>query len=352
MLLPISSTGALVALLIALFGLGSWAILYKVGKKIRFEYFGYDFAWGVLLAAIIAAFTLGSWNSGELTFQDNYLLAGYRNMAWVLVSGMLLALANLTLLGATAVSGIAISFPVAFGIGWALVGVFEYFTRSGVNAMLLFGGAAVTVLAAILNMVAYNWFLKDREHQALEALRADPRAKGAVHPASGLKAYALAMIAGIVLAGFYAALAQGVTGDTGVASYGAALILAGGVFGATIVIVPFFLNFPVRGKPLTVRQYFKIDMRNHVLGLVGGIVWLAGILALLVSMGLPSALQPVPVVTFLLGRGAPLLAGLWGMFVFREYAGAPAKVTTIAFAALVVLAGGMAMMAVAPVYGK
>ena len=81
MLLPSTATAVLVALIIGLVGWGGWASFYKAGKKIRFEFFGYDFAWGVLLASVAAAFTLGSWDSKELTFQDNFLLTGMRKMA-------------------------------------------------------------------------------------------------------------------------------------------------------------------------------------------------------------------------------------------------------------------------------
>ncbi len=62
----------MVALLISLLGWVPGLRCTRPGKKVRFEFFAYDFAWGVLIASITLAFTLGSWNTADLTFQDNF----------------------------------------------------------------------------------------------------------------------------------------------------------------------------------------------------------------------------------------------------------------------------------------
>jgi glucose uptake protein len=353
MLLPTTATAVLVALLIGLVGWGAWASFFKAGKKIRFEFFAYDFAWGVVLTGVLAAFTLGSWDSKELTFQDNFLLAGVRKMAWAFGAGVVFNLANLLLLGATSVSGMAVAFPIAFGLAWAAGSVWTFFIQPDVNPMLAFGGAVVTVVAAILAMVGYRWLLAERIRENEAALRADPRAKTAPAPPDmGLKAFALALIAGLLFAVFFPMLGEATSGDNGVSGYGATLILSGAVWASSIVFVPFFLNFPVKGKALTVRQYVKVSLSHHLLGILGGMLWAAGLLGSVVVAGAPATALPATEVVYALNHGAPLLAGLLGLFVWGEFRGAPTRANAMMLAVLVLLAAGMGMIAVAPVYGR
>ena len=80
--LPSTYSAELALIVFSIVCWGSWANLLKLGRSGRFELFYYDFAWGALLCAAVAAFTFGTLNSKELTFQENLLIAGYRNMAF------------------------------------------------------------------------------------------------------------------------------------------------------------------------------------------------------------------------------------------------------------------------------
>jgi glucose uptake protein len=349
MLLPTTETAVLVALVISLIGWGSWAALFKAGKKVRFEFFLYDFAFGVALAAVVAAFTLGLWNPKELTFQDNLLLTGLRKEAWAIGSGLVFALANSMLLASVSVSGMSVAFPITFGVAWALGSVWDFVVLPGLNPMMAFGGAVL--VGALMAVVAYRWYLEGEAHKAVEALRADPRAKAAPKTGTGTKAFILAAVSGVLFTGFFYAIQEATSGDNGIASYGAALFLAAGAFGASIVVVPFFLNFPVKGQPLTVRRYFTISALHHVVGLVGGMVWTMGLLGGLATLALPAAIQPLPLVRYLLTHGTPLLAALWGLFVWREMKGGSIRVHAMMGAMFVLMLAGMGMIALAPGYG-
>src|ERR1700688_2784477 len=111
MILPTGYPAALLLLGLALFFWGSWANTQKLAGKWRFELFYYDYSLGVLLCAVIAAFTLGSWLPNELTFSDNLLIAAKRPMAYAAGAGMVFNLANMLLVAAIAVSGLAVAFP-------------------------------------------------------------------------------------------------------------------------------------------------------------------------------------------------------------------------------------------------
>jgi glucose uptake protein len=352
MLLPTSATAVLVALVISLIGWGSWICFYKATKRIRFEYLAYDFTWGVVLAAVIAAFTLGMWDSKELTFQDNFLLAGLRKMAWAAGSGLVFNLGNMLLLASTSVSRISVAFPIAFGVAWAVGSSWDYTTKTEVNPMLAFGGAALVIVGALLAFVAYKWFLDDEAHRTVQALSADPRAKAAAPVDTSGRALILAIFAGLAYAGFSYALREATSGDNGVSPYGTALILAGGVFGSSVIFVPFFLNFPVRGKPLAVRQYLQLERRQHVMGVVAGVVWTIGLLGGLVTVGLPAALYPAPAVSYILGHSGFLLSAAFGLLLYRELPEAPVKVQAMMGAMFVLMLAGMGLIALAPIYGN
>src|SRR4051794_25614456 len=112
MLLPTTATAVLITLIISLIGWGSWASLFKAAKKARFELFYYDFVWGTLLGSVIFAFVLGNWDPKDLTFQDNWILTGYRKLVWGFGSGIIFNLANILLLAGVSVSGMTVSFPI------------------------------------------------------------------------------------------------------------------------------------------------------------------------------------------------------------------------------------------------
>src|SRR6202163_651008 len=114
MILPASQAATLALLVISLICWGSWANTLKLAGRWRFELYYYDFAIGFALLAVVAAFTAGSLNSNELTFQENFLITGYRNIAFIVAAGIIFNLGNM-LLGATlSVAGMTLAFTFTF----------------------------------------------------------------------------------------------------------------------------------------------------------------------------------------------------------------------------------------------
>src|SRR5690349_5757862 len=116
MILPTSSPAVLILLVLSMLCWGSWINTQKLTGKWRFELFYYDFALGILLSAVVAAFTLGSLYSKELTFQDNFLIAAYHNMAYAAGAGIVFNLGNMLLVGGVSVSGMAVALPLSWGV--------------------------------------------------------------------------------------------------------------------------------------------------------------------------------------------------------------------------------------------
>jgi glucose uptake protein len=346
---PTSYLPALVLLIVSMVCLGSWANAQKLAGKWRFELFYYDFAWGILIAAAVAAFTLGSFDSKELTFQDNLLLTSYRKMAWAVGSGVVFNLANLLLVAAIAVAGMAVAFPICMGLALIVGVAWSYSLDPGTGAALPFGGAAVVLIAVCAAALAYSNHLDDRRAAAQQAFLADPRSKHAPRRAGASKGILLSILAGLLMGAFYPILDEARSGgDNGVAPYGLMLLFAGGVFASTILYVPFFLNFPVTGKPLAISAYFRGAKKQHLLGAMGGVLWLAGGLSNLLASNSPQSLQLAPGLTYGLTQGATLVSMLWGLLAWREFRGATYRVVMMLIAAIVLFLVGIGMVALAP----
>ncbi len=154
MLIPQTYAGALILIILSMICWGSWANTFKLAGKWRFELFYYDYSLGVLLAAIIAAYTFGSMGD-ELSFSDNMIVAGKRNMAYALAGGVVFNLANMLLVAAISVAGLAVAFPIGIGLALVVGVVWNYFLNPQGNPILLTAGVVLVVGAIIVDALAY-----------------------------------------------------------------------------------------------------------------------------------------------------------------------------------------------------
>jgi len=135
---------------------GSWANTFKMTGNWRFELFYYDYSIGVLLAAVIAAFTFGTLGSDGFQFLDDLMQTGKRNMFYGFIAGAVFNLANMLLVAAISVAGMAVAFPVGIGLALVIGVIWNYVIKPQGNAVLLFGGAAIIVAAIIVDAAAYK----------------------------------------------------------------------------------------------------------------------------------------------------------------------------------------------------
>jgi glucose uptake protein len=353
MIQPTTQFTVLLLLVISAFCWGSWANTFKAIKTWRFEYFYYDFTAGILLIAVIAAFTLGSMNTQDLTFQDNFLLASYRKIAWALGSGLVFNLGNLFLLAATAVSGMSVAFPTALGIALVADAIWDFAYNPQASILLVFSGVVLVIVGIILNILAYLW-RQDERTAAQAPLQADPRSRNAPkrQESPGSRGVILAIASGLVLSTFFPMLTEATAGETGVSPYGVAVLISGAVFVSTLLFVPFFLFFPVLGEPGQIRGYFGGEKKQHAVGILGGVLLGVGILAGSLAASAPRVMQPGRIAEYALDHTALLIAAVWGLLVWREFKGSSHRVRMMVVAMLVLLVVGVGMVAVAPAYGK
>src|SRR6266404_1375365 len=349
MLLPTTYAAALLLLIVSMFCWGSWANTQKLAGKWRFELYYYDYSFGVLLCAVIAAFTFGSMMPKELTFQDNFLLASKRQMLYGFGGGVVFNLANMLLVAAIAVSGMAVAFPIAIGLALVIGVIWNYSLNPQGHPMLLFGGAFLVVVAIIVDAFAYSSYISAQQ----EALKpVDPRAKVRVRRPNAARGIVLSILGGILMGMFYPLVEMGKEGETGVAPYGIALLFGAGVVLSTFLYVPFFANFPVEGEPIPLSDYLKGTSRQHLLGLLGGAIWMIGAICNFAAASTPVTVQVGPAISYALGQGATLVSALWGLLVWREFKGADDRVRMLLVGMIVLFVAGLAMISIAPLQAK
>src|SRR5579863_2235821 len=116
MILPQTYTAVLMLMVFSLLCWGSWANTFKLAAKYRFEMYYVDFAVGCMVLALICAFTLGNLGFDGFSFLDDLEHAGKRQWLYAFVAGGIFNLANMLLVAAISVSGLAVAFPAGIGV--------------------------------------------------------------------------------------------------------------------------------------------------------------------------------------------------------------------------------------------
>jgi glucose uptake protein len=108
------------------------------------------------------------------------------------------------------------------------------------------------------------------------------------------------------------------------------------------------MNLPLSGKPLEILEYFRGRLRQHALGVLGGMVWAAGILSSLVAASAPEEAQVARGTSFALLQSAPLVTALWGLAAWKEFKDADARTASFLVLMLFLYLAGLVMLALAP----
>jgi glucose uptake protein len=331
---------------------GSWANTQKLSGKWRFELFYLDYAFGVLLCAIIVAFTFGSLNSHEIGMMDTLLLTSKRKMLWALSGGVVFNLANMLLVAAIAVAGMSVAFPIGIGLALVIGVVWNYFLSPQGSPALLFGGAGLVTAAIVVDAMAYRAYASWKTKTAAPAPKQLPRGVRERKPSnSPVKGIVLSLISGVLMGSFYPLVQIARAGEDGVQPYADATIFSVGVFFSTFLFVFFFMIMPVQGESVALPDYFQGTKKQHALGVLGGGIWCAGAISNFLASSAPHTAQVGPAVSYALGQGATMVSALWGLLVWKEFAGAQSRVRQLLGVMLILFAAGLLLVAIAPLYG-
>ena len=307
-------TLAVMLCIVAMTCWGSWQNTQNLaGKSWRFEHYYWDFILGILLFSLLMAFTFGSMGSAGRSFITDLKQASGNSLFSAAMGGAIWNLGTLLLVAAISVAGMSVAFPIGGGIGWILGIVINYLGRPEGNPYVLFGGSLVIAVAIIFSMMSY-------------------RRMAHMQKKAPLKGIVLSFAAGLLIAFFYRFVASAM--DTSfkaetagkITSYTAVVVFSIGALISTMIFNPLFMRKPVQGEPVAFSGYLKGTSRSHVFGLLGGAIWCLGNTVSFMAVGSAS-----PAISYGLSNSAPVVAALWGIFVWKEFKDAPRGTNTLLF---------------------
>jgi glucose uptake protein len=109
------------------------------------------------------------------------------------------------------------------------------------------------------------------------------------------------------------------------------------------------MNVPLAGEPVKMSSYFLGRPRWHFLGIVGGVIWAIGAITNFVAASAPEEVNVGPAISLAIGQCATLITVLWGLLLWKEFAGTGPKVKTLLAAMLLLFSGGLLCLSLAPI---
>jgi glucose uptake protein len=304
---------------------GSWANTYKGVKNYRFELFYWDYAVGIFLISLILAFTMGSTGHDSSSFLNNVRSADSANIVWTLVGGAIFNLANLLLVAAIDMAGLAVAFPLSIGIALIVGVVLNYAIQPKGNALFLGLGVACALLAVILDGKAYG--------KLAIAGRAASR-----------KSIVICVVSGVLMGLWSPFSTYGITHGNPLTPYSSVVFLTLGALLSCFIWNIYFMKHPLVGESVGFSGFFSASPSGHLLGLLGGVIWGLGTVFYAVAGNASSF-----AISYAIGQSAPMVAALWGVFVWKEFGNSGSRAKT--YLALMFVSYGLAIFLVARANG-
>ena len=284
---------------------GSWGNTQKMASKSwRYELYYWDYVIGMVLFSLVSGFTLGSFGEEGRSFIPDLMQADWAKLGSVVLGGVVFNASNILLSASVALAGLSVAFPLGVGLALVLGVIVNYIGAPKGDPMILFIGVALIVLAIILNGVASG-----RQSQGAQK--------------SSRKGIILAALAGIIMAFFYRFVARAMDLDNFesptagmLTPYSAVFVFSIGVFASNLLFNTLLMRRPLTGDPVSYRDFWAGGLRSHIPGLLGGLIWCLGTVFSYIAAGRAGA-----AVSYALGQGAPMIAAIWGVFVWREFRG-------------------------------
>src|ERR1700732_4427631 len=124
---------------------GSWANTMKLTPGWPFQLFYWDYVVGILAGSLFWGLTLGSVGGGELSFLNSVRSADTRHILFAILGGAVFNVANLLLVAAIDIAGLAVAFPIGIGLALVVGVLLNYVVTPLGNPLLLFGGVLFVV---------------------------------------------------------------------------------------------------------------------------------------------------------------------------------------------------------------
>jgi len=280
---------------------GSWANTYKGTKNYRFELFYWDYIIGVMVISFGLALTIGSTGATGEGFIANLGLANTSNYLYAFIGGFVFNIANLLLVAGIDIAGLAIAFPISIGIAVVEGVVLSYILQPKGNALYLAAGVALAIAAILCDAMAYS------------NLSGSGRAVSR-------KGIVVNVVSGLLMGAFAPFVTRAMTAGHPLTPYSIAALFSVGAFVCCFFVNLYFMRHPLVGEPVNFSGFWPAGARNHAIGIAGGIVWGLG-----TSFNFVAASFVGVAISYAIGQSAPMIATLWGVLAWKEFAGAGKK---------------------------
>ncbi len=111
-------------------------------------------------------------------------------------------------------------------------------------------------------------------------------------------------------------MAHAMTRGNPLGPYSAAIFLTLGALLSCFIWNIYFMKHPLVGEPVSFSGFFHAPASGHFLGLLGGFIWGVGTVFNLVAASFTGV-----AISYAIGQSAPMVAALWGIFVWKEFKG-------------------------------
>ena len=322
---------AVIFCIITMLGWGSWANTLKMSsKEWEFPLYYWDYSIGLVLTTLLFGFTFGSTGAEGRGFLADLSQADTSALTSAFVGGIIFNIANLLIVAATAIAGLAVAFPIAIGLALAIGVVVNYIATPLGNPYMLFIGLALIVSAILVDAAAYKKLPQEQKGD---------QKKGII----------ISIVSGIMMGFFYRFVAASMTTDfvnpdVGLLTpYSAMFVFTIGIFLSNFIFNSWFMYKPVTGKAVNYSDYFKLGSpKLHLIGLLGGFIWCAAM-----EFNLMASEKAGFAISYGLGQGATMISAAWGVFVWKEFASAPKGTNKLLGAMFVLFIIGLALLVIA-----
>jgi glucose uptake protein len=191
-------------------------------------------------------------------------------------------------------------------------------------------GVACVMVAIVLDAIAYKRLA----------------AAGKKTPTKGIF---LSVVAGVLMGFFYSFVAQSM-GAVDSATHGleagklspytAIVLFSAGLLASNFLWNSIVMVRPFSGVPVTYRDYFtQGNARLHLIGILGGMIWNVGM-----SFSIIANAAAGPALSYGLGQGATMVGAVWGVFIWKEFDGAPPGTNRLLAAMFVLYVIGLGVL--------
>ena len=238
------------------------------------------------------------------------------------LGGVIFNLANILLVAAIDIAGMAVAFPVGIGLALVIGVATNYLAVPVGDPILLFLGVAFVAVAIIIDAVVYKKLPSEGKKDTTKGL-------------------ILSIVCGIAMGFFYRFVAASMSTNFAqpeaglMTPYTAVVVFSVGLFISNFLWNTIVMYKPFAGEAVSYRDYFsKGNPKLHLVGILGGIIWSVGMSFSIIASGAAGF-----AISYGLGQGATMVAAFWGVFIWKEFKDAPEgtnKLITFMFACFLI----------------